>query len=414
MAEERRFGGVGTVDYPIIDADSHVNEPPELWQERLPADLRDRGPVLVHGSDGDVWHFEGGRSTRALGLTAAAGLSDLEIRPAGRTYADTRPASWDPKARLAEMALDGIFAQVLYPSITLTGAAHYSGDPVLQVACVRAYNDWLREFCADGEGRLVGIAVMPMCGVDACVDELEWAQAHGLRGVMLSTFPNGTVDPSPEDDRFWAAAASAGLPVSIHIGGFSRVQPNPAAASRDNLPFLAQVAASHAGSETIPLVVDLLFAGVLDRFPALQVVLVEANIGWIPSVLEQTDDTFLRYRWFTGAALHMPNLPSRLFHRHVWSTFMTDSVGLELRHRLNLDHIMWSSDYPHSVTSWPDSRRVIAEQLHDLTDTEARKILHDNCRQLYRLDHLPTSFDVPPPTRDGSEPEAGSSPRTLS
>jgi hypothetical protein len=84
----------------------------------------------VHGDDGDIWHFDGGRSTRALGLTAAAGLSDLEIQPTGRRYATTRPASWDPKARLQEMELDGIYAQVLYPSITLTGAAHYSADPV--------------------------------------------------------------------------------------------------------------------------------------------------------------------------------------------------------------------------------------------------------------------------------------------
>jgi predicted TIM-barrel fold metal-dependent hydrolase len=233
---------------------------------------------------------------------------------------------------------------------------------------------------------------MPMCSVDAAIAELEWVQANGMRGVMLSTFPNGTVNPAPEDDAFWSAAASAGLPVSLHIGGFSRTQPNPAAASRDNLLFLAQVAASHAGSETIPMVVDLLFSRVLERFDTLQVVLVEANIGWIPSVLEQTDDMFLRYRWFTGEALDMPVMPSRLFHEHVWATFMVDSAGLELRHRLNFDHVMWSTDYPHSVTSWPNSRRVIADHLRELTAAEVHGVLHGNCRRLYALDHLPTTL----------------------
>jgi predicted TIM-barrel fold metal-dependent hydrolase len=402
---DRRFWDVAAIDFPIVDADAHVNEPPDLWETRLPARWRERGPRVQRRADGDVWLFDGGRATRALGLTASAGLSDLEIRPAGHRYEDVRPASWDPKARLRELDLDGIHTQVLYPSITLTGASTYSDDPDLQQACVRAYNEWLAEFCAGGEGRLVGMAVLPATGVEAAIAELECALEHGHRGVLLSAFPSGGIDPHPDDDQFWAAVATTGVPVAVHIGSFSRMQPNPVAKSRDNLPFLAGVAASHAGSETVPLVADLLFSGVFERFPALRLLLVESNIGWIPTALEQTDDMFFRYRWFTGAADSMVMLPSQLFHRNVWATFMTDAIGLELRHHLNLDHVMWSTDYPHSVTSWPNSRALIQQQFRGLPAAEVRKMLRDNVVALYDLDVPERLVEAPAAwPRDDDEP----------
>src|SRR5439155_5805580 len=90
--------------------------------------------------------------------------------------------------------------------------------------------------------------------------------------------------------------------------------------------------------------------------PAPAVRPVEANIGWIPTVLEQLDDMFLRYRWFSGAVELMKEMPSRIFHRNFWATFMIDTVGIELRHRLNVDHVMWSTDYPHTGSDWPNHR----------------------------------------------------------
>ena len=90
-----------------------------------------------------------------------------------------------------------------------------------------------------------------------------------------------------------------------------------------------------------------------------EIVLVEANIGWIPTVMEQLDDMFLRYRWFSRAVEWMHDLPSRVFWRSFWSTFMVDTVGIELRHRMNMDNIMWSTDYPHTGSDWPNHRVTI-------------------------------------------------------
>ena len=117
--------------------------------------------------------------------------------------------------------------------------------------------------------------------------------------------------------------------------------------------------------------------------------LVEANIGWIPTLLEQSDDMFRRYRWWTGAWEQMSELPSQIFARNFWATFMVDRSGIELRHRLNVDHLMWSTDYPHSGTDWPDSTVSIERVFHGVPKAEVRRMLHENCRRLYALDHVP-------------------------
>ena len=141
------FTEVASIDYPIIDSDAHVNEPPDLWQERVPSRLRNRAPKVMHTDDGDVWSFDDGKKLRPLGLTATAGLSYLQFRPSGMKYDTIRPGSFDTAARLFDLDADGIYAQVLYPSVTLAGARTYSEDRELQGACVRAYNEWLLDFC---------------------------------------------------------------------------------------------------------------------------------------------------------------------------------------------------------------------------------------------------------------------------
>ncbi|HZR84083.1 MAG TPA: amidohydrolase family protein [Candidatus Binatia bacterium] len=382
------FHDVASIDYPIVDADAHVYEPPGVWQERVPSRLRERAPRVVRDGDADVWLFDGGDRRRAVGLMAAAGQSWLQFRPSGLTYDAIRPGHFDPAARLADMDADGIHAQLLYPSVCEEGARMFGDDRALQLACVRAYNEWLLEFCAAAPARLFAHAVIPATGTADAVAELEWAIRAGHRGVLLSTFPAGAVEPSPADDAFWARAEEAGVPIALHIGSFHA--DGPVKQRRfDPLAVLPRAATSKSGANTVPLVARIVFAGICERFPRLKVLLVEANIGWIPAMLEQTDDMFLRYRWFTGTAESLPTMPSRIFHRNFWATFMVDTVGIELRHRLNVDHLMWSTDYPHTGTDWPNSRVTIARVLRGVPKDEVRKLLHANCRALYGLHEVP-------------------------
>src|SRR5262245_64909195 len=132
------FSDVASIDYPILDADAHVNEPPDLWQARVPARLRHRAPKVLSTDDGDVWSFDDGKKLRPLGLTATAGLSYLQFRPSGLRYESIRPGSFDTAARLQDLDADGLYAQILYPSVTLAGARTYTDERELQCACVRA------------------------------------------------------------------------------------------------------------------------------------------------------------------------------------------------------------------------------------------------------------------------------------
>jgi len=385
------FSTVASIDYPILDADAHVNEPPNLWQDAVPGKWKDRAPKVVRSDKGDIWHFDGGKEKWPVGLTATAGQSVFQIHPTGQNYETMRPGSFDTQARLADMDADGIYAQVLYPSVTLKGAKVYSEERELQLACVRAYNEWIAGFAAPSGGRLIPQAIIPTTGLDDALAELDYALKCSHRGALISSFPNGGLVPHASDEAFWARAQEANFPVAVHIGSFLRTP--PPAAPKDSgqvwagsLAFVARAAWTKAGGQTLDVACDLLFSGIFQRFPRLRIVLVEANIGWIPTLLEQSDDMFRRYRWWTGAHAEMAEMPSRIFHRNFWATFMVDRSGLELRHRLNLGHLLWSTDYPHSGTDWPDSGITIERVFRGIPQSQVKRMLHTNCRELYGLE----------------------------
>ncbi|MEE9607562.1 MAG: amidohydrolase family protein [Myxococcota bacterium] len=383
------FRDAASITYPIIDCDAHVNEPPDLWQDRVPAKFKERAPQVKHTDKGDLWSFDRGKEKWPIGLTAVAGLSFFDYKPIGITYESMRAGSFDTKARLEDMDADGIYAQVLYPSVTLKGAKVYSEDRELQLVCVRAYNEWLLEFCEGSGGRLIGQAILPTTGLDDCIAELEFAREKGHVGAIISSFPNGGLDPKPEDDRFWSMAQEADFPIAIHIGSFVRGSLAGRRESWSSLAFVGMAALTKAGGQTLPVVCDVLFSGIFQRFPRLKIVLVESNIGWIPTLLEQADDMFMRYRWYTGAVQEQKEMPSDIFFRNFWATFMVDTVGMDLRHRMNVDHLMWSTDYPHSGSDWPNSRVTLERVFRDVPVDQVKKMLHTNCKELYHLDHIP-------------------------
>ena len=167
-----------------------------------------------------------------------------------------------------------------------------------------------------------------------------------------------------------------------------------AEAGPQGLRFVGRAAWTKAGGQTLDVVCDLLFSGIFDRFPQLKIVLVEANIGWIPTLLEQADDMFRRYRWYTDATAEMSSMPSEVFCRNFYASFMLDSVGVELRHRMNLDHLLWSTDFPHSGSDWPESRITVERVFRGVPKAEVKKMLHSNCKRLYKLEHIPDELPV--------------------
>jgi predicted TIM-barrel fold metal-dependent hydrolase len=393
--------------YSLISADSHVNEHPTLWQDRLPAKFKARGPRTVSGPNGgDGWVLDEAGDAHLgpimLGPTAVVYRStkrydraqfrkrfeeyrDGYNRPV--TYDDILPGSFDPAARLNEMAEDGVTAEVLYNSVLIWARIKTLKDEKLKLACFQAYNDWMAEFQAHCPERLIGIGLVPSTGIEdaiaetkRCVDELK------LKTVMLESWPNGSLfDPSPADDQFWGYAADAGIPVDVHIGyAIPSTLGRPQAESNGVREARSQTDPS-ARSRFIGVMSSMIRNGVFERFPKLKFVGAEVNAGWVPDYLERFD-TLFKVAPHSGPE-KLSLLPSDYFRRNVHVTFLPDYVGVKSRHMIGLENMMWSSDFPHSVSNWPIDGEIARDQMIKgaVPEDEADKLLWKNCADLYHI-----------------------------
>ena len=359
-----------------ISADSHVNPPPDMWAEYLPAEFRDRAPVVERTPEGDFEVFEG-RRRPMTGLLAAAGRRPQEYTMTVRRFDEVRPGGWSPQPRVEDQDIDGIDAEVLFGT---SGDPLRSGDPALARASHTAYNHWLADFCAYAPKRLVGIAYIPAIDPDDSLAEIRDAAAHGLRGALL---PKSPASGAWGDDAWapvWHKLVELDWPANFHVGG----SPLGLAASSGSAGPSAFFTSMVATKFQMPLTLgELVMGGVLNRHPELKVVSVEGQIGWIPFWKYYLDHAYEKHRWHRN--VHFDELPSYYIDRQVFYTFMEDPPGIEVRHRCGVDRIMWSNDYPHSETTWPNSQKIIDETFENVPAAEIRRIVRDNCVDLYHL-----------------------------
>jgi predicted TIM-barrel fold metal-dependent hydrolase len=369
-------------EYRIIDADCHVVEPPHIWEKWLPKKYQDRAPKLVKDEEGgDAWSFGEGKPIMKIGLVATPGMKFEDIKWAGYTYDTVRKGCFDGKARLEDMDLDGVDAEFIYPSQRTM--YHFMGneDRDFHRAGVQAYNDYMaREFCAADSDRLFFLAQIPNLGVDEAIAEMNRCREIGARGVILTAWPSGNDDLSGADDAFFAAAHEANMPVSIHI----RIHRKRAAPTTVEGPAAIGNMALAGMTMFPPIMCELIMSGVFDRFPTLQIVGVETEVGWIPEALEQVDNFYWRNRAHTG--IKIQRLPSDYFHSNFVCTFISDRTGLRNRHAVGVNNMAWSSDYPHHGCDWPYSRKIIGESMEDIPADERYQILAGNMVRLYGLD----------------------------
>jgi len=382
-------------DQRIVDADCHILDPPDIWKNWLPSKFLDQAPTLVKDADGgDAWLFSGSTKPDPIGLVATPGMPFDDFRWTGVTYDEARPGCYDGKARLADMDADGVDVEIIFPPQRTIG--HFLGDPDddFVLAGVEAYNNFLfEEFCANDPQRLIGMAQIPSLGIDVAVDALRKAAARGVHGVVISTWPSGNDELGPDDDPFWEAAVEAGLPVTIHINVQSRDQraararamaaAKPAtstdAAGAKAIGAISNVFAQVAGSLS-----QMLFTGVFARFPDLHVSWIEAGVGWIPHFIDALDDRYWRNRSWGNLTITEP--PSFYWYRNNSASFIFDPSGIDLRHRVGVANMLWSSDYPHHGNDWPYSRKVIAESMGNVAQTERAAITGGNARRIWHLD----------------------------
>ena len=370
----------------LISSDSHVSEPPDLWVERLDRKYRDRAPRVVlnpEGQEGAYFVYEGyPPHNLAIGLGAGRTPEELAAFLKTGTYADARPGGWDPAQRLPDMELDGVEAEVLYT--TLGFRLFWLKDADLQRACFRVYNDWLAAYCSYAPKRLKGLALISLYDPKEGAQELERCAKLGLKGAMIWCSPPADQPYSSEIyDPFWAAAQDLDMPVSLHaITGMERIPWEYGAEKRA----LRSTVTPHEIEKSFSI---LILSGVLERFPRLKIVSAENNCGWLPYYLQRMDRGFARFGpsgtvtpWPTKLTLK----PSEYFRRQMYCTFIDDSFGVASRHWIGVDNIMWSSDYPHTASTWPHSRDIIERDFKDVSEVEKRKIVRENVAQLYGFD----------------------------
>jgi predicted TIM-barrel fold metal-dependent hydrolase len=363
--------------YRLISADSHVSEPPDLWATRCDKQYRERAPHLVTnppGKEGAYFYYEG-HSLHPIGIGLGAGKSPEELKEflTKATYADARPGGWDPAERIKDNAVDGVEGDVLYT--TLGFRIFWLKDAGLQADCFRVYNDWLAEFVSHAPDKMAGLALISLYDPKAGARELERCAKMGLKGAMIWCSPPQE-QPYSSDvyDPFWAAAQEMNMPISLHAITGMGIESQWNWGER-------YMRTTVLGYEVEKSFSVLIFSGVLDRFPNLQIVSAENNIGWIPYYLQRMDRVAARSRAAAGFTQQLK--PSEYFQRQMWATYIDDYVGVANRRFIGVDRIMWSSDYPHQASSWPHSQEVVSRDFKEASPDEVFKITRGNVAKLY-------------------------------
>jgi len=389
-------------DYRLISSDGHLEVPPERWSDRVPANYRDRAPHTVHlPNGGDALLIEGLPLQEANFLDLRAGRPAGQWQPLGLKVEDAA-GTGSPEQRVKEQDMDGIDAEVLFPAM-LAGPVIWRSikhDEVYK-AVIRAYNDWLAEdYCPVAPDRLIGMGVIPQTNIDDAIAELEHCAKKGLKGVVLGNFPSAKDYPSPEDDRFWAAAIDSGIGITAHVkfnplAGLLGPQPprlfvypkeDPVVMRglrRGLLEWLTIFGLPPAVS-----IAQMVLSGVFDRFPALRMFFAETRLGWVPFWLEHADLWYQRHIGWANEYLGfkpLAHLPSDYVRAHIYFSVQYERVAVEARYHIGVDKIMFATDFPHIECEWPNSRPLVDQIYADVPAEERRKILAANAIDFFKL-----------------------------
>jgi len=393
----------------IVSVDDHVMEPADVWTSRLPAKFQDVGPRLVRQKVAEMKFVGGVVSYREAGenedgdwcdwwfcedlrypltrVMAAAGYPRDEITISPITMDDMRKGCWDGKARLADMDANWTDVSLCFPTFPRFCGQTFleREDKELADLCVKAYNDWMfDEWCAGTDGRLVPLPIVQLWDAKLAAEEVRRSAARGGHAVCFTEIPPFLGLPSVHDadgywDPFFQACAETESVVCMHIGSSSKMpstSPDAPAAVGSTLTYM-----NAAMSLT-----DYLMSGVLERFPTLKLAYSEGQIGWIPYVLERADKVWEDNRGWGGVADKVKKPPSEYYYAQVYGCFFDDPHGLHSLESVGIDNITFETDYPHSDSTWPDTKEVAEGLVAGLDDETIYKIIRGNAIRMLHLD----------------------------
>ena len=381
----------------VVDADSHVAEPPDLWTSRIAAKYGDDVPRVVHDERHglDRWKV-GGQLLTAVANWATAGWHE---HPPGYppTIEEADPAAFEPVARLQRMDDYGIWAQALYPNLLAFSNHAFMrlSEPELRIECVRAYNDFLTDFASAAPDRFILLSALPFWDVDASVKELERVHDLGHHGVMFIAKPYRMGMPRLNDDHWepiLARVEEMGWSVNFHVGFGDFSEDDFKAmlgrrADRADYAKLSALAMLYNGES----IADVILSGVCHRYPGLKFVSVESGYGWLPSFVESLD-----WQWLnSGAAQAYPerDMPSDYFRRQIMGMFWFERESIRRLVDIYPDNLMFETDFPHPTSLSPgpassaeNPKDVVRAVFEGMPEELARKVLYENAADLYHLD----------------------------
>jgi predicted TIM-barrel fold metal-dependent hydrolase len=375
--------------YRVINVGSHVNPPGDLYERYFPEELHALAPRLVKrefDGDGEYEAIElEGNYIRQLSAQVGLDRTDYMNIPFIRSFDEGVPGQRDPAARLVDMDKDGIDADVLLPP----------GYPILlpknrdtRRGMMYAFNTWLAEFCAHDLKRFIGIGEIPVWDIPLAIDEARRVKSLGLKGVLMPAIPGYVGAWScPADEPYtspvygplWDALEELGLVVVVHAD---------AAAATNGLQDYDQAAVNMIINKTMPqeMIASLFVAHVFRDHPGLKLLCVETGVGWLAHLIS----------WMDVLAGEHPTMypgitekPSETLHRHVFGSFLWDTIGVANRDVIGIDNIMWCNDYPHNYGPFPNSYKQIEKDLGALDPQERHKVLAANAMRLFGLSDDP-------------------------
>jgi predicted TIM-barrel fold metal-dependent hydrolase len=385
------------IKYGLISCDSHAQLDKDAFTSRMSREKW--GDAIPHLEDTtrrehmaipydypvQRW-FVNGQMVGNRGVVNCPTVMDDPLR---RTF----PQRWDqvpryvydPVERLQALDRDRLDAEVVFPNDPIQSTTFFQGSAEFELDCVRAYNDALAEWVQVSD-RYVPLAIIPyLSGIERSVAEVERAVHLGHRGIVMIGEPHhANRDLKHFNDPYWhplwAACQDLGVPVHWHAGagmslsvprwkGYTQTQ-GQAAGSSGSFAVQAQ------------LITNLLFSGLPEMYPRLNWVCAETGLGWVNYILEACDHEWeRRHLWTEGRTMR----PSELFHRQVHVDFWYESVGVQQRHQVGLNNIMWESDFPHSTSTYPESWRFVDRAMQDVPEAERKQLLYGNAMRLYQL-----------------------------
>jgi len=375
--------------YNVISADSHIVEPPDLYESRIEPKFRKRAPRMERhrtrtGQEYDAWYLDGVRvGTVGSVIQAGRRFEDPGSIDFLGVWEDVRKAAYDPDAMLEELEVDGVWGACLQPS---QGLFWYRlSDSELLSALCRAYNAWITDFCRAAPGRFKGIGMLNVDDVDEACQELERCAERRLAGAFIPVYPLAERPYRHASyDRLWWTAQDLEMPLLLHVATMRGGIPG----SEFTIDINQLTAAGLANSDYWMRysLTAMIFAGVFDRYPRLRVGSVEHETAWVPHWLRQMDFTYrerpaLGRGWKSRHAM----LPSEYWQRNMFVEFMEDDCGIRLRDVIGVDNMLWGNDFPHAESTWPKSREFLDRIFAGVPDEDRRKITADNAAKLFRF-----------------------------